>query len=154
MELRRFFKSFAFAGKGIARAVKTGRNFRFQLSAVPLAVFLGLLAGLTVVEWCLLFVCCAAVLGGELMNSAIEATVDLCCPEQRELAGAAKDMAAGAVLVCAAFSTAVGLLLFLRQDRLPRIWDRLCASPVLFLALAVYAVCAAVFIFKRRGKTV
>ena len=108
MELRRFFKSFAFAGKGIARAVKTGRNFRFQLSAVPLAVFLGLLAGLTAVEWCLLFVCCAAVLGGELMNSAIEATVDLCCPEQRELAGAAKDMAAGAVLVCAAFSTAVG----------------------------------------------
>ena len=128
MELRRFFKSFAFAGKGIARAVKTGRNFRFQLSAVPLAVFLGLLAGLTAVEWC--------------------------CPEQRELAGAAKDMAAGAVLVCAAFSTAVGLLLFLRQDRLPRIWDKLCASPVLFLALAVYAVCAAVFIFKRRGKTV
>lgn len=52
------------------------------------------------------------VLGFELVNTAIEATVDLLSPAEHPLAKVAKDCAAGAVLVAAAAAVAIGLLVF------------------------------------------
>lgn len=153
MELRRFLKSFVYAARGVGRAIKTGRNLRFQLTMVPVAALFGVLACLSPTEWGVLLLCFAIVLSGEIMNSALETAVDLCCPEDNEKAGAAKDMAAGAVLLSAAVATGVGLFLFLQEGRLSLIWDGLCANPVLFAALVVYLLCGAAFIFKKRGKT-
>jgi diacylglycerol kinase len=52
------------------------------------------------------------VVGAEMMNTAIENVVDLASPEQHPLAGKAKDIAAGAVLICAIISVFIGLLIF------------------------------------------
>ena len=48
----------------------------------------------------------------EMMNSAIETVVDLVSPETHPLAGKAKDVAAGAVLVCAVITAIVGTMIF------------------------------------------
>ena len=57
--------------------------------------------------------CIGLVIAAELVNSAIERVVDLASPEQHPLAGQAKDLAAGAVLVCAMAAVIVGILVFL-----------------------------------------
>ena len=52
------------------------------------------------------------VIGAELFNTAIERLVDLVSPRRNPLAGQVKDIAAGAVLVCALAAIAVGLIIF------------------------------------------
>ena len=104
--------SFAFAFKGIARAIRDERSIRLQLLAAIGVVAFGAVVGLSAVEWALVALCCGGVLGAELLNTAIEYVVDLVSPEWRELAGRAKDAAAGGVLVVSLAAAIVGLVVF------------------------------------------
>ena len=105
-------KSFGHATRGILAALRTERNIRVQLAAAAAAVTLGFLLRLTVMEWAAVLLCCAMVLGAELMNTAVETVVDLVSPGRNELAGRAKDLAAGAVWLTALAAAAVGVLVF------------------------------------------
>jgi diacylglycerol kinase len=69
-------------------------------------------AGLSTVEWAVLTVTIALVIMTEGLNTGIELAVSLASPERRPEAKAAKDIAAGAVLVAAIASVGVGLALF------------------------------------------
>jgi diacylglycerol kinase (ATP) len=71
-----------------------------------------------------ILVCCSLVLSLELINTAVEATVDLASPELHPLAKRAKDFAAAAVLIAVLFSTLVGLLA-LGPPLVARIWSLL-----------------------------
>lgn len=104
--------SFAFAFKGIARAIRDERSIRLQLLAAIGVVAFGAVVGLSAIEWALVALCCGGVLGAELLNTAIEYVVDLVSPEWRELAGRAKDAAAGGVLVVSLAAAIVGLVVF------------------------------------------
>jgi diacylglycerol kinase len=64
--------------------------------------------------------CFGLVISLEMINSAIENLVDLVSPEYNKLAGKAKDIAAGAVLVAAICAAIVGLIIFL-----PKGWELL-----------------------------
>lgn len=110
--MKSFFKAFAYAWQGIAHTVKTQRNFRFHIAATVYVTAFSLFYELTVGEYVLLALTFSSVISAELMNTAIEAAVDLCSPEQHRLAKIAKDAAAGAVLVTAFFAVIVGVLLF------------------------------------------
>lgn len=110
--MKSFFKAFAYAWQGIAHTVKTQRNFRFHIAATVYVTAFSLFYEFTVGEYVLLALTFSSVISAELMNTAIEAAVDLCSPEQHRLAKIAKDAAAGAVLVTAIFAVAVGVLLF------------------------------------------
>jgi diacylglycerol kinase len=107
------FKSFGFAFEGLKSAVLRGRNFRIQLTAGLFAVVLGFLLKLNSTEWLNLVIIITLVLILELVNSSIEALVDLVSPEIREKAKLAKDVAAATVLVASIGSVIVGVLLFL-----------------------------------------
>ncbi len=72
------------------------------------------------VEWALLLLAMALVISLEMVNTAIELTIDRIGPERHPLAKAAKDTAAGAVLIAAVFAAAIGLLLLG-----PPLWDKL-----------------------------
>jgi diacylglycerol kinase len=61
-------------------------------------------------DWLWLGAAVSAVWTAELMNTAVERTVDLVSPDEHPLAEAAKDTAAGAVLVASLFAVAVGLV--------------------------------------------
>ena len=102
-----------YALEGIAHAWRTQRNFRIQivLAAVAVVIFALLHASLT--AFTILALTIAFVLAFEAMNTALEALVDLVSPERHALAKAAKDAAAGSVLIAALGAVAVGILLAL-----------------------------------------
>ena len=77
-------------------------------------------AGLSAVETALIALCVAAVMALELMNSAVERAVDKPDTTHWWTAGAAKDMAAGAVLVMAIGTVIVAVCLF--GPRLGVLW--------------------------------
>ena len=107
------FKSFKFAFEGIGTEFKKGRNFRIQILAGILALTLGAVLKISSAEWFDLIIVIASVLILELMNTAVEAIVDLISPEIQPKAKIAKDVSAGAVLVASLASVAVGALIFL-----------------------------------------
>jgi diacylglycerol kinase (ATP) len=101
----------------------------------------------TRVEKALLAVVCGMVLAGELFNTAVERTVDLATQEHNLLAKAAKDAAAGGVLVAAICSVISGVFLFGRQEPLLKCLNFFRSQPSRFLFLIPAATGAIFFIF-------
>lgn len=108
-----FIHSFKCAFEGIAHAFVEGRNIKVQLCIGILAVILGIVFEIDLTQWAVITVCIGVVLGGECVNTSIEAVVDLVSPEYHILAKRAKDCAAGAVLVCSIASVFVAAFIFL-----------------------------------------
>ncbi|MEC1179924.1 diacylglycerol kinase family protein [Metasolibacillus meyeri] len=111
MDIRKFFRSFIYAFQGIVAATKE-QNMRFHLASACIVTIAGLLTGLTTLEWLVIVLVIVLVIGAEMINSAIERVVDLATAEIHPLAKAAKDIAAGAVLVFAIGSVIIGVLIF------------------------------------------
>lgn len=106
--------SFKYAWAGVSYAFSTQRNFRIHTVIGTLAVSLGLFLNISAVEMAVITLTCAIVMVLELLNTAIEAVVDLTVKQTyHELAKIAKDCAAGAVLLSAiaALIVAVWILL-------------------------------------------
>ncbi|MCD8183700.1 MAG: diacylglycerol kinase family protein [Bacteroides sp.] len=112
-DLKKQLRSFVYAGKGIAACVGKEQNLSFHLIATVLVVTAGIIFGITRTEWLVIILCIGMVIAAELFNSAIERLVDLASLERRPLAGQVKDIAAGAVLVCAAAAAIIGLIIFI-----------------------------------------
>jgi diacylglycerol kinase len=107
-----FLGSFAHAWDGVMHAVRTQRNARVHLVAAACALTLGVVLHISALEFALVFLAIMAVLVAELFNTVVEAVVDLMTSEYHPLARVAKDVAAGAVLLCAMFAAVIGLLVF------------------------------------------
>ena len=114
--------SFANAARGILHAALQERNFKIELCFAVAAIILGVVLQIDFTQWAVIFVCFGMVLGGECVNTALEAVVDLASPDYHELAKRAKDCAAGAVLVTSIASLLVAAAIFL-----PLIVDRIFA---------------------------
>lgn len=108
-----FFRSFGFAFQGILYVIHTQRNMRVHFGLGVVAVLMALWLGLTAGEWAALLVAMALVYCLEMVNTVVEAVVDLVTDTYHPLAKVAKDVAAGAVLVATLFATAIGAFLFL-----------------------------------------
>lgn len=102
-----------FAVGGVAHAYRSQRNLRIQAALGLTAGVLACLLPLAALEIALIALSAAGVLGAELLNTALEAAVDLASPALHPLARIAKDAAAGAVLLFSLASLVVGALLFL-----------------------------------------
>ncbi|WP_276665077.1 diacylglycerol kinase family protein [Sharpea azabuensis] len=76
-------------------------------------ILCGIYFQLTKIEWLICMVLFGLVISLELVNTAIEAVVDLASPDYHELAKLAKDAAAGAVLVSAIVAAIIGLSIFI-----------------------------------------
>lgn len=107
------YKSFGYALQGIAAGIKKERNMKIHCGAAVLVTAAGVMLGISGTEWCICLVLFGLVMALELVNTAIEAAVDLATEEKRPLAKLAKDAAAGAVLVAAIMAAAVGMIIFL-----------------------------------------
>ncbi|HEU0264362.1 MAG TPA: diacylglycerol kinase [Geobacterales bacterium] len=111
MKPTRFIDSANCAIEGIIHGVRSQRHLRLHFVA-SLGVFaLALLLRVTAMEFALLAISIAFVLFAELMNTAIEAVVDLASPEYHDLARIAKDTAAGGVLVATIGAAVMGYLI-------------------------------------------
>jgi diacylglycerol kinase len=105
------WRSFGHAFVGLWHVVRTQRNMRIHLCAAVCVVALGVWLKLDVVRWSVLAVTIGGVLVGEMINTAVEALVDLVSPEYHERAKVAKDVSAGVVLLLGVTAVVVGLLI-------------------------------------------
>jgi len=105
-------RSFGYALEGVAYILRTQRNARIELVVAIAAMLLAAWLGITNVEWAVLLLTIAFVLGLEWINTSLELAVSLASPERHPSAKAAKDVAAACVLLGAVVSVLVGLLLF------------------------------------------
>lgn len=106
-------KSFKFALDGFAVGITKGRNFRIQVIIGIIASILAVVLKFNPIEWAILTITIACVIILELMNTAIEAIVDMVSPEIKNEAKIAKDVAAASVLIASIASVLIGAFLFL-----------------------------------------
>lgn len=147
-DLARFGRGFVYAWHGVCAAVRQERNFRFHLCAALYVYAAAWYAGLDAVGVALVSVCVFAMLGMELMNSAVERAVDQPDAAHWTSAGAAKDMAAGAVLAVAVGTVAVGVCLFGNAQALTAVWRGVTASPASAVCWAASLFPAYWFVFR------
>jgi len=108
-----FWRSFVFAGQGVWHAMRNQRNMRVHLAAATAAVVAGLVLRISAVDWACVLTAIGLVLTAEMLNTVVEALVDLSTDEYHPLAKIAKDTAAGAVLISSAAALGVGIAVFL-----------------------------------------
>ena len=143
-----FFSSFRYAASGIAAALREERNMRFHLCTALYVALFSLFYDFTAAEYGLLAVVCAGVMALELVNSALERTVENPEPARWHTAGVVKDMAAGAVLVFSIGAAMCGIALFWQPDTLLYILGWFAARPICLGLLALSLVLAWAFVFQ------
>ena len=99
-------------------------------------------------QYAILFVMCAAVMAGELVNTAVERAVDLASTEKTEFGKIAKDCAAGAVLVSAIFAVLCGIAILAQPEAFSKMFAYYKENPLMLLILAASLVPTFIFIFK------
>lgn len=113
--MRSRLQSFVYAFSGIFQLFRTQPNARIHAVAAVGVVTAGFVFHVSAVEWCLLVLSMATVLGAEAMNSALETLADEVSEERRERIGRAKDLAAAAVLLTSMGAALVGVVIFGRH---------------------------------------
>jgi len=114
---RNFWQNLGFAINGVTYTFRSQRNARIHAIIAGVVIIFGLALGINRVEWAVVACLIALVIALEVLNTAIEALVDLVSPAFHPRAKIAKDTAAAAVLLAALGSVAVGMIIFL-----PRLW--------------------------------
>ena len=112
-DVRTFVQAIRCALQGLCEAWQTQPNLRFHVGAGAAVIVIGALARLSIAEWLWLSFAIGLVIFAELMNTAIEQTVDLVVGRHPDpLARRVKDVAAGCVLVSALLAVTIGVLTF------------------------------------------
>lgn len=106
------FKSFGFAFEGILNTIKTERNIKIHLFATIVVVILGFILNISYLEWLICLLLFGLITSLELVNTSLEAVVDLATQERKPLAKKAKDAAAGAVLYSSIIAAIIGGIIF------------------------------------------
>lgn len=113
MNIKKLIYSFKYAFIGIITALKKEQNMKIHFIIMTLVIICGFIYQISYIEWLICLLCFALVISFEMVNTAIESTVDLVTKESTPLAKIAKDVAAGAVLVAAIVSAIIGLIIFI-----------------------------------------
>jgi diacylglycerol kinase (ATP) len=111
-ESRPLVQSFNFAFEGVIHTLATQRNMRIHFTAAAVAMIACLVLGVSRIEFAIVIFAAAFVIAAEMLNTAVEAAIDVATTSFNPLAKVAKDVAAGAVLVATFNAIAVGYLVF------------------------------------------
>lgn len=111
--IKRFFKSFSYAIKGIISALKTEQNLLIDFIVAIVTILLGIYLKLSTIEFCIVLLAMSLVISMELVNTSIEYAIDMAMPEIHPLAKISKDVASGAVLFSAIISLVIGIIIYL-----------------------------------------
>ena len=141
-------QSFNYAFQGVIHVLRIERNMRIHFLIATAVLVLAFAYGVTKLELIALLLAIAFVLITEMVNTAVEATIDLSTREIDPLAKLAKDIAAGAVLIASVTALVIGYLVFASRlaDPSYRLVERVREVPVhltvIALVLTVIAVIA------------
>ena len=111
--LKKFFLSFTYPIKGLKYAYRNEQNLAFDVGVALIVIIAGFFLKLSAGEWAVVALTIGLVLALELINTAIEAAIDLVTKEYHPLAKVAKDTSAAAVFIMACAAIVVGLIIFL-----------------------------------------
>jgi diacylglycerol kinase (ATP) len=137
-----------FAFEGIIHVLRTQRNMRIHVLAAAIVLIAGLATDVDRLELIALLLAIAFVLIAEMINTAIEAAIDVATTAFDPMAKLAKDIAAGAVLIATVNAMAIGYLVFAGQirDRTETLFDKLEGTPtritLVALVVTVFVVLA------------
>ncbi len=106
-------KSMKHAIDGILFTLIHERNFQIHLVILTFTILAGLYYHLTDIEWMIITIISTMVLFSELINTAVENTLDWLEPNHHDVIKIVKDVCAGAVLVCAIGAVIIGVIIFL-----------------------------------------
>jgi diacylglycerol kinase (ATP) len=138
------FDSFNYAFEGIIHVLRTQRNLRIHFAIAVVVLVLALVVNVTKMELIALLLSIAFVLIAEMLNTAIEAAIDIATTSFDPMAKLAKDIAAGAVLIAAVNALAVGYLVFSNKiaDRSSTLLERLRQAPaeITLVALVITVI--------------
>jgi diacylglycerol kinase len=109
----RFIKSFGYSFDGLYYAAKHEQSILIMLICLVLTLIFGITLNITKLEWFFILVAIGLVLGTELLNTAIEATIDLLSPKFHPLAKIAKDTASASVFVYSLIAFIIGCMVFI-----------------------------------------
>ncbi|UZW12636.1 diacylglycerol kinase [Clostridium pasteurianum] len=112
MKVRKVVDSFNYAIDGILYAVRTQRNMRIEMIGALLVLTACFFTDLSKIELLIITITITMVISSEMVNTAVECTVDMSANYYHPLAKIAKNVAAGAVLVTAINSVLVGYIIF------------------------------------------
>lgn len=149
------FKSFGYAFRGIFQALKYERNMRIHLVCVAYMYSFLLIYDFFEVsrtQFAIIFLANALVMAAELVNTAVERTVDLASEKFTENGKIAKDTAAGAVLICAFFSVLAGVAILFQPEAFKSLFLYYTQKPYMFVIFVLSIALSTVFIFKGLGK--
>jgi diacylglycerol kinase len=110
--MSRLKRSFSCAIQGVVYSISRGSNMKIDLVAAVLAIAVGFVLGISRLEWALIILAIFMVLSAETFNTAIEKTVDLITKEQHPIAGLAKDLGAGGVLLTAINAVIIAIIVY------------------------------------------
>jgi diacylglycerol kinase (ATP) len=124
-------ESFNFAFEGVIHVLRTQRNMRIHFLIAIVVLVWALAAGVSKLELIALLLAISFVLITEMVNTAVEAAIDIATTSFDPMAKLAKDIVAGAVLIASANAIAVGYLVFSGKvaDNTTRFLDRLSNAP-------------------------
>jgi diacylglycerol kinase (ATP) len=132
-------ESFNFAFEGIIHVLRTQRNMRVHFLAAAGVLIAAVSIGVERMELIALLISIAFVLIAEMINTAIEGTIEVSTTSFDPNAKLAKDIAAGAVLIATVTAVAVGYLVFSERlaDRSSRLLERLADAPAQLTLIAL-----------------
>lgn len=149
--MRGLIRSFGYAFCGIFYTLKHERNMRIHFVCMIYMYSFLLMADffeITRTQFAIIFLANALVVSLELVNTAVERTVDLASTEWTDNGRAAKDTAAGAVLVSAIFAVLTGIMIMWQPKAFSALYVYFKEHILYFVLFILSLVVAFVFIFK------
>lgn len=110
--LKKRMQSFKHAFNGLRILVREEHNSRIHIAVIFSVLLVGLILQLEKLEWCVILILFALVVGAELFNSSIENLCDFITLERNESIKKIKDLAAAGVFVTALAAFVIGAIIF------------------------------------------
>lgn len=155
--MKAFIKGFGYAFRGIAFGIINERNMRFHVSMFAYMMFFLLhysFFEVSKTQFAILLMMSSLVMAGELFNTGIERAADAATLEKNEFVKIAKDAAAGAVLVLAIFSVAVGIIILYQPSAFTEMFCYFKNNPFYVAVLAVTLILNGIFILSGPKKII
>ena len=112
IRIKRLFKSFTYAFRGLIKTFKEEQNLRIQSIVALLVVLSAWFFQVNRLEWCLLILVVGLVIFAEIINSAVERVTDVLKPRINNYVKEIKDIMAAAVMLASLIAVIVGVIIF------------------------------------------
>ena len=143
----KLINSFRFALRGVLSGIKNETNFRIHTVAALSVIIFSFIYGIDAPRAAVLTLTICLVMVAELINTAVEAMVDIISPQKNKFAQIAKDSAAGAVLILAIGAVIIAVLTFSDVQSLLKVWLFIKNNIILTV---IYILLCAFYIFYRK----